>query len=155
MKRSLSIIVAIALLVVGGTVTLAQTLPGTYNSSFVKVDIGVATKAKFCFGPVSSPCVGQTVVFVNYPDNNYQVVFNYATTNQQGSATIPLTYTITRSSDPDHDSNQLTSVVVNSAQSGTIGARTVTLVSASFQSEQVGPHNQNETIGGAAQLTIQ
>lgn len=133
----------------------AQTNPGNYVSTTVKVDIGVATKARFCFGPASSPCVGQTVVFVNYPDGFYQVVFNYATPSQQGSAAIPLTYTVTRSSDPDNDSNQFTSVVVNTAQSGTIGARTVTLVSASFQSEQVGSANRNETLGGSATLTIQ
>lgn len=147
------LLMAVAVLGLFACTSRAQT---TYTSTTVKVDPGVAIKAMFCFGPASNPCIGQTVVFVNYPNNTYQVVFNYAKPNQQGSAAIPLTYSVTRGEDPDHDSNQLTSVTVTSTQSGTVGGQTVTLNrGAGFESEQVGSSNRNETLGGSATLTIQ
>lgn len=144
-------IINLALLILLGACSLrAQT---TITST--KVIVNTAEKAEFCFGPASSPCIGQTVVFVNYPDRFYQVIFNYAAPGQQGSAAIPLTYTLTPSSDPDHDSNRLNSVVVDTTQSGTVGSVTVQLnPGASFQSEQIGSTNRNETLGGQAMLTI-
>jgi hypothetical protein len=137
-------------------ITLAAQSSGTFNSTYVKVNIGVATRAMFGFGPASNPIIGQTVVFLTCDGStgSYSVVFNYATTSQQSSGTIPLACSVTYSKDPDGDSNQYTSVVVTSAQSGQVGGRTVTLNSASYQSEHTGPHNQNETIGGAAQITV-
>src|SRR5258708_7056456 len=154
MKKLFVVLATIALLVVGATLLKAQS-GTTYNSTYVKVNISTATQAMFGFGPVSNPLVGQTVVVVQCAYSRYFVYTNYATTSQQSSGVIPLTCSVTRSSDPDGDSNQYTSVVVTSAQSGTVGSQTFTLNSASFQSEQVGLHNQNETLGGSAQITVQ
>jgi hypothetical protein len=152
MRYKLFAVATLALLVVGVPLAKAQT---AYNSTYVKVNIGVATQAMFGFGPTSSPVIGQTVVIVQCAYNRYFVYTNYATVNQQLSGAIPLTCSVTRSRDPDGDSNQYTSVVVTSAQSGQVGSQTVTLNSASFQSEQVGMHDQNETLGGSAQITMQ
>jgi len=151
------IVVAVLLFGAIGLNVKAQS-SGTYNSTYVKVNIGVATRAMFGFGPVGNPIIGQTVVFMqcdNGSTGTYSVVTNYATTSQQSSALIPLTCSVTYSKDPDGDSNLYTAVVVKSAQSGQVGSQTFTLNSASFQSEHVGMHNQNETIGGAAQITVQ
>lgn len=129
----------------------------TLDSTYVHVNIGNYGAALFGFGPKSSPLIGSTAVSVGCgSDGNglYTVYTNYGTPTMQTSARIPLTCTITTSSDPDGDSNQLASVVVTSAQSGTVGGQTVKLNSASYQSERIGGHSQNETIGGAAQLTI-
>jgi hypothetical protein len=147
-----AVLATLALFVVG---TVSAQSPTTYNSTYVKVNVGTATQAMFGFGPTSNPVIGQTVVFVQCAFNRYFVYTNYATTSQQGSGAIPLTCSVTRSKDPDGDSNQYTSVTVTSAQSGQAGNQTFTLNSASFQSEQVGMHNQNETLGGAAQITVQ
>lgn len=161
MKKVFVAIAILALLVVGATAVLAQST-GTYNSTITRVNIGVATKTMFGFGPVSNPIIGQTVVFVGCTWNgsswggSYTVLTNYAKPGQQSSGAIPLTCDVFQTlHDPDGDSNKYTSVVVTSAQSGQVGSQTVTLNSASFQSEQTGMHNQNETLGGSAQITVQ
>jgi hypothetical protein len=159
MKKKLFAVFAIlALLVVGTTPVVKAQSISTYNSTAVQVDIGVATKAKFGFGPVSSPFIGATVVFIstNYAGTGTWTVYtHYATVNQQSSGPIPLTASVAVSKDPDGDSNQYTAATIKSAQPAQVGNQTFTLNSASFQSEHVGEHNQNETLGGAAQITVQ
>lgn len=127
------------------------------DSTKVLVNIGVSTRAEFGFGPESDPFIGATVVFVNCSrlgTGTYVVVTDYGRVGQQSSEAIPLTCEVTSSPDDDGDSNQRTSVVVTSAQSGQVGGQTVTLNSANFQSEQVGSANRNETLGGSAEITF-